>query len=108
MSGTRTGGQKARDANKAKHGPDFYRLIGAKGGAVKGIKKGYALHPELAGVSGAVGGRISRRNGEHLTPVDKRAMRKARKALDRARVHRQRSRLSVAVKAAFGQGKAQG
>lgn len=32
MSGTAAGGAKAAEKNKAKHGPDFYKRIGALGG----------------------------------------------------------------------------
>lgn len=61
MSGTPEGGKKAAKTNMAIHGKDFYRAIGAKGGSRTGIKKGFALHPELAKIYGAKGGRNSKR-----------------------------------------------
>lgn len=60
MSGTKVGGLKAAATNKKKHGPHFYREIGAIGGRVRGVK-GFALDPELARIAGAKGGRISKR-----------------------------------------------
>jgi general stress protein YciG len=60
MAGTKAGGQKAAQTNKAKHGSDFYAKIGAKGGKL-GKTGGFAANPELARVAGAKGGRISRR-----------------------------------------------
>lgn len=59
MAGTRIGGQKAAAKNLA-NDPDFYRRIGAKGGA-NGRTGGFAANPELARIAGAKGGRISRR-----------------------------------------------
>ncbi len=60
MAGTKAGGQKAAQTNKAKHGSDFYAKIGAKGGKL-GKTGGFAANPELARIAGAKGGRISRR-----------------------------------------------
>lgn len=64
MPGTKTGGQRAAATNKARHGEDFYRILGAKGGS-KGAKdgaiKGFAANIELARLAGAKGGKISRR-----------------------------------------------
>jgi uncharacterized protein len=60
MAGTKAGGQKAAQTNKAKHGSDFYAKIGAKGGRL-GKTGGFAANPELARIAGAKGGRISRR-----------------------------------------------
>lgn len=60
MAGTKAGGQKARETNKARHGADFYAKIGAKGG-VKGTTGGFFANRDLARVAGAKGGRISRR-----------------------------------------------
>lgn len=34
MAGTKAGGLKAAQTNKAKHGADFYAKIGAKGGKI--------------------------------------------------------------------------
>lgn len=41
MSGTRAGGLQARDTNKQKYGKDFYSRIGAIGGSVTDIPKGF-------------------------------------------------------------------
>lgn len=60
MAGTKAGGEKAAATNKAKHGDDFYKKIGKKGGA-NGNTGGFAANPELARIAGAKGGRISRR-----------------------------------------------
>ena len=60
MAGTKAGGQKAAQTNKAKHGADFYAKVGAKGGKL-GRTGGFAANPELARIAGAKGGRISRR-----------------------------------------------
>lgn len=63
MTGTKAGGQKAAKTNKKKHGEDFYRIIGSKGGQL-GHTGGFAANPELARIAGAKGGRASRRTGE--------------------------------------------
>lgn len=60
MSGTIEGGRKARDTNFARHGKDFYKEIGAKGGR-NGHTGGFAANPELAKAAGRIGGSISRR-----------------------------------------------
>lgn len=60
MPGTRLGGLKAAATNKAKYGPDFYRNIGAQGGA-KGHTGDFAANPELARIAGAKGGTLSKR-----------------------------------------------
>lgn len=59
MSGTRSGGLKATKTNKERHGEDFFRKIGAKGGHAK-VPKGFALSGK-AREAGEIGGRISRR-----------------------------------------------
>lgn len=61
MAGTKKGGKRAAKTNLKNHGKDFYRIIGSKGGSVKGIKKGFAAHPELAKIYGAKGGRNGKR-----------------------------------------------
>lgn len=61
MSGTKAGGAKARETNYEKHGKDFYKKIGQKGGKKSGILKGFALNRELASKAGKKGGSISRR-----------------------------------------------
>ena len=60
MSGTLAGGIKAAETNKKRHGEDFYKKIGAKGGH-NGHTGGFAANHELARIAGAKGGRISRR-----------------------------------------------
>lgn len=60
MAGTKAGGILARNSNYARHGRDFYKRIGAKGGA-NGNTGGFAANRELARTAGAKGGRISRR-----------------------------------------------
>jgi hypothetical protein len=63
MAGTRSGGQAAARTNKLKHGPDFYREIGAKGGR-NGRTGGFAAGEEgrvRARVFGAIGGKKSKR-----------------------------------------------
>ena len=65
MAGTKAGGLKAAAANKAKHGEDFYKRIGAKGGKL-GHTGGFATVNKngehvLAKLAGAKGGKISKR-----------------------------------------------
>jgi general stress protein YciG len=60
MSGTKAGGMKAAKTNLQRHGADFYKRIGHKGGK-NGHTGGFAANPELARKAGAKGGRISRR-----------------------------------------------
>lgn len=70
MAGTKTGGQKAAATNLERHGKDFYREIGAKGGR-NGHTGGFASNPELAKIAGAKGGRISKRKAGGKTRLDK-------------------------------------
>ena len=60
MADTLSGGKKAAATNKARHGEDFYKKLGAKGGKA-GHTGGFAANPELARIAGAKGGRISKR-----------------------------------------------
>jgi general stress protein YciG len=60
MAGTKAGGQKAAATNLLRHGKDFYKRIGQKGGR-NGHTGGFAANPELARIVGAKGDRISRR-----------------------------------------------
>lgn len=60
MAGTKEGAIKAAATNKARHGNDFYKEIGAMGGR-NGHTGGFAANPALARIAGAKGGRISRR-----------------------------------------------
>jgi general stress protein YciG len=59
MSGTREGGLKAAEKNRATD-PLFYKKIGTKGG-IKSRGGGFAQDPELAREMGAKGGKASRR-----------------------------------------------
>ncbi|MDD3480700.1 MAG: hypothetical protein PHW75_00520 [Patescibacteria group bacterium] len=61
MSGTKRGGIKAAETNKKRHGANFYKEIGAKGGLKTGVKKGFAANTNLARLAGQKGGRISKR-----------------------------------------------
>lgn len=61
MAGTKAGGIKAAQTNKARHGKDFYASIGKKGGH-NGHTGGFAANRELARIAGAKGGKISRRS----------------------------------------------
>jgi hypothetical protein len=74
MAGNKLGGQRAAATNKAKHGDDFYKKIGAMGGK-KGTTGGFYANRELAKIAGAKGGRISRRKQpdviEHDLEIDK-------------------------------------
>lgn len=60
MAGTKEGGRKAAKTNLLKHGKDFYREIGRKGGQ-KGHTGGFYGNPEFASKMGAIGGKKSRR-----------------------------------------------
>lgn len=60
MAGSKSGGVKAAQTNKAKYGADFYKKIGQKGGKL-GKTGGFAASRELARRAGSIGGRISRR-----------------------------------------------
>ena len=67
MPGNRLGGLKAARTNRLKHGDDFYKRIGKKGGH-NGHTGGFAANRELAKIAGAKGGRISRR-GSGASPM---------------------------------------
>ena len=60
MAGTKAGGKLAAETNKRKYGEDFYKKIGADGGA-KGRTGGFFANRALARTAGAKGGSISRR-----------------------------------------------
>jgi hypothetical protein len=73
MSGTKTGGAKAAKTNTERHGEDFYKIIGSKGGKNFNPKKpkGFAFaklnltedHPAHPRNAGYKGGQISSRQG---------------------------------------------
>lgn len=60
MPGTKAGGLKAKETNLQRHGDDFYKRIGSKGGQ-NGHTGGFAANRELAKTAGAKGGAMSRR-----------------------------------------------
>ena len=60
MAGTKAGGLKAAATNIERHGKDFYKEVGRKGG-IAGNTGGFAANPELAKIAGRKGGLISRR-----------------------------------------------
>ena len=79
MSGTREGGLKAAKTNKQRHGKDYYRNIGRKGGH-NGTTGGFASDKvgkdgltgwERATKVGAIGGKKSRRGKAKTPRVDK-------------------------------------
>ena len=67
MSGSRAGGLKTAKTIKKLHGKSYYATIGAKGGKKAGIKKGFALNPELAREAGRKGGYKSQRSSTIAT-----------------------------------------
>lgn len=60
MPGTKAGGLKAKQTNLQRHGDDFYKRIGSKGGQAGGTG-GFYANRELAKIAGAKGGAKSRR-----------------------------------------------
>ena len=71
IAGTSEGGKKAAATNRKKHGKDFYRKIGSKGGA-NGHTGGFAKdkrtwwqkllrRPSAAQIAGRKGGKLSKR-----------------------------------------------
>ena len=60
MAGTKAGGLKAAATNIERHGKDFYKEVGRKGGK-NGTTGGFAANPELAKIAGRKGGLVSRR-----------------------------------------------
>lgn len=62
MAGTKQGGKKTAQTNKLKHGEDYYKELGRKGGSVKHPETRYfALHPDIASKVGTIGGYKSKR-----------------------------------------------
>ena len=69
MAGTKEGGRKAAETNKARHGKDFYSRIGHRGGknghnggfASEKVGKDGLTGAERAKLAGHKGGTISRR-----------------------------------------------
>lgn len=55
-------GRKTAKTIKKRHGKNFYKIIGKKGGSVSRPSTRYfSCHPEIAKIAGAKGGRISKR-----------------------------------------------
>lgn len=54
MAGTVAGGKKTAKTNKERHGSDFYKKIGAKGGSSSNTG-GFASDRELASAAGKLG-----------------------------------------------------
>lgn len=71
MAGTREGGFKTAQTNKAKFGEDYYKKIGKEGGQVTGVMKGFAVNRELAVKAGRKGGTISKRGSKRGDSVPK-------------------------------------
>lgn len=66
MAGTVEGALKAAATNMERHGDDFYRRIGQKGGTIS-RGGGFASSHELAVRAGRKGGTISRRGPSKKT-----------------------------------------
>lgn len=60
MGGSVEGGRKAYLTNIANQGPDWYKILGARGGKVS-RGGGFTNNPELARIAGRKGGLISKR-----------------------------------------------
>ena len=60
MAGTSDGGKYAAETNKKLYGQDFYKRIGAIGGA-RGTTGGFYANRELARIAGRKGGLVSKR-----------------------------------------------
>ncbi len=81
MSGTISGGKKAAQSNMERHGKNFYKEIGSKGGkrsstggfASQKVGKDGLTGLERARLAGAKGGRISRRKPRNAQEIAKRA-----------------------------------
>lgn len=72
MAGTTIGGKKAAAKNKARHGDDFYKRIGAIGGR-KGTTGGFYANRKLASIAGRKGGLKSRRGKNNGTDTTRKA-----------------------------------
>lgn len=60
MAGTLAGGKAAAATNYERHGADFYKRIGQKGGRL-GRTGGFYKNPELARAAGIKGGKVGKR-----------------------------------------------
>ncbi len=68
MPGTKEGGLRAAETNKAKYGESFYANIGKKGGE-NGHTGGFFANRDLAAEAGRKGGKISKRGPSKKPPV---------------------------------------
>ncbi len=55
MAGTKEGGIKAAEKIIERHGKDFFKTIGKRGGLAK-VSKGFGANRELAARAGRIGG----------------------------------------------------
>lgn len=65
---TKAGAQKARAALLEKFGPNYWRELGARGGAAS-RKCGFYANRELAREAGKKGGKVSKRTGPNRTYI---------------------------------------
>lgn len=73
MAGTKAGAKKAAETNMRRHGNDFYRVIGKKGGE-NGNTGGFQADPERAKLCGRIGGSMSKRYAKKLAIVKYKVM----------------------------------
>lgn len=73
MAGTKAGAKKAAATNMRRHGKDFYRVIGKKGGE-NGNTGGFQADPKRARECGSIGGSISKRYSKKLAIVKYKVM----------------------------------
>lgn len=73
MAGTVEGALKAAATNMERHGADFYRRIGQRGGLIS-RGGGFASSHELAVRAGRKGGTISRRGPSKKTLAEKKVI----------------------------------
>ena len=72
MAGTKEGGRRAAETNKLRHGKDFFKKIGAKGGrngrtggfGSSKVGKDGLTGPQRARLVGVIGGLCSSRKGK--------------------------------------------
>lgn len=61
MAGTKAGGIKASQTNKKRHGKNFYKELGRKGGSATHKTRWLKEHPDFASKIGKIGGARSKR-----------------------------------------------
>lgn len=77
MASTREGGIKAAATNKLRYGEDFYKKIGATGGATS-RGGGFASDSEMARLAGRLGG-LKKRKGKSIDEQIKFEIKEAKK-----------------------------